>query len=125
MGACQNSPAGDIASARTVGMSITATCMSARSRAGLVSPNNGRPWDWICGFYPGSEPGGFRDGTAATFDQARADFAVAWQRFSAKRSEADYQAWRDQLDWTAEKYRRFDRGEWTPHDRKPAQEHGG
>ena len=27
----------------------------------------------FCGFYPGSEPGEFRDGTAATFDQARAD----------------------------------------------------
>jgi len=77
-------------------------------------PYNGRPWGWICGFYPGSKPGEFRDGTAATFDQARADFEVAWKRFSAKRSEADYQAWRDQRDWTAEKYRRFDSGEWTP-----------
>ena len=37
-------------------------------------PHHGRPWGWICGFYPGSEPGEFRDGTAATFDQARADF---------------------------------------------------
>ena len=33
--------------------------------------------------------------------------------------------WRDQRDWTAEKYRRFDRGEWTPHDWKQADQHGG
>jgi hypothetical protein len=28
--------------------------------------------------------------------------------------EADFQAWRDDRDWTAEKYRRFDRGERMP-----------
>ncbi len=27
---------------------------------------------WICGFYPGSEPGEYTDGTAATFDKASA-----------------------------------------------------
>jgi hypothetical protein len=40
----------------------------------------------------------------------------AWQMFSARRTEADYQAWRHQRDWTAEKYRRFDRGERMPPD---------
>ncbi len=105
-------------------MSTTATYMSARSRAASAS-RLGQPLGWICGFYPGSEPGEFRDGTAATFDQARADFSIAWQHFSAKRTEADYQAWRDQRDWTAEKYRRFDRGEWTAHDRKAAPRYSG
>ncbi len=66
--------------------------------------------------YPGSEPGEYLSGTAATFDQARADFEAAWRVFSAKRTEADYQAWRDQRNWTAEKYRRFDRGERMPHN---------
>jgi hypothetical protein len=37
-------------------------------------PHHEDPWGWICGFYPGSEPGEYLDGTAATFDQARADF---------------------------------------------------
>jgi hypothetical protein len=78
------------------------------------------PWGWRCGFYPGSEPGECTSGTATTFDQARADFAKAWQAFSAKHTEADYQAWRNQRDWTAEKYRRFDRGEWMPHDWQPS-----
>jgi hypothetical protein len=31
--------------------------------------------------------------------------------FLANRTEADFQAWRDQRDWTAEKYRRFAQGE--------------
>jgi hypothetical protein len=45
--------------------------------------------------------------------------------FSARRTEADYQAWRDQRDWTAEKYRRFDRGERMPLVWRPAYCLGG
>jgi hypothetical protein len=63
------------------------------------------------GFYPGSHPREHQRGTAATFDQARADFEAAWRVFLSNRTEADFQAWRRQRDWTAEKYRRFDRGE--------------
>jgi hypothetical protein len=77
------------------------------------------PWGWTCGFYPGSHPGEYETGTAATFDEARARFESAWGRFLAKRTEADFQAWRDHRDWTAEKYRRFDRGERMPPDWKP------
>jgi hypothetical protein len=78
------------------------------------------PWGWSCGFYPGSHPGEHTDGTAATFDQARADFESAWGVFLAKRTEADFQAWRDQRDWTARKYAFWDEGkrlppnEWEP-----------
>jgi hypothetical protein len=78
------------------------------------NPNAAPQWQWRCGFYPGSNPGECTSGTAASFDQARIDFEKAWQVFSVKRTEADYQAWRDQRDWTAEKYRRFDRGERMP-----------
>ena len=56
------------------------------------------------------------DGTAATFDQAREDFEKAWRVFLSNRTAADFQAWRDQRDWTAEKYRRFDRRERIPPD---------
>jgi hypothetical protein len=77
-------------------------------------PPSGRQWGWICGFYPGSQPGEYRDGIAATFDQARTDFDQAWRRFSAKRTEADYQAWRDQRDWTARKYAMWKAGELLP-----------
>jgi hypothetical protein len=70
-------------------------------RSGI--PIDEDPWEWICGFYPGSEPGEYLSGTAATFDQARADFDPAWRIFSAKRTEADYQAWLDDRDWHARK----------------------
>jgi len=62
---------------------------------------------------PGSHPREHTDGTAATFDEARADFEKAWRVFLSKRTEVDFQKWRDQRDWTVEKYRRFDRGERT------------
>jgi hypothetical protein len=41
---------------------------------------------------------------------------AAWRVFLSNRTEADFQAWRRQRDWTAEKYRRFDRAERMPHD---------
>jgi hypothetical protein len=77
-------------------------------------PHDKDPWGWICGFYPGSRPGEHRDGTAATFDQARAGFEEAWTVFLSKRTEADFQAWRDQRDSTARKYAMWDRGERMP-----------
>jgi len=39
--------------------------------------------------------------------------------FLAKRTQADFQAWRDQQAWTVEKDRRFDRHERRPPDWKP------
>jgi hypothetical protein len=78
-------------------------------RAGI--PPDEDPWGWSCGFYPGCEPGEHMNGSAETFDQARADFEAAWCVFSAKRTEADYQAWRDQRDWTERKYSMWERGE--------------
>jgi hypothetical protein len=52
----------------------------------------------------------------ASFEAARSAFLAGWRVFLSNRTEADFQAWRDQRDWTAEKYRRFDRGERMPHD---------
>jgi hypothetical protein len=64
-------------------------------RAG--APNSAPQWGWSCGFYPGTEPGEHCGGIAETFDEARDAFATF--------SEADYEAWRRQRDWTAWKYR--------------------
>jgi hypothetical protein len=91
--------------------------------AGTITERVGNPhdtdrWQWRCGFYPGSHPGEQQSGTAASFAEAGADFESAWRVFLSKRAEADFKAWRDQRDWTAEKYRRFDRGERMPHDWK-------
>jgi hypothetical protein len=44
------------------------------------------------------------------FDEARADFEHAWQVFQSKRTEADFQAWHDQRDWTARKYAMWEAG---------------
>jgi hypothetical protein len=84
------------------------------------NPHDEDPWEWHCGFYPGSNPSEQQNGTAATFDEARADFGSAWQVLLSKRTEADFQAWRDQRDWTARKYALWDTGkrlppnEWEP-----------
>jgi hypothetical protein len=68
------------------------------------------PWQWRCGFYPGSEPGDCTSGTAASFDQARADFEEAWRVFLANRTEADFDEYRKHRAWTACKYAMWDPG---------------
>jgi hypothetical protein len=84
--------------------------------AGTISECVGNPgtaprWQWRCGFYPCSRPGECTNSTAATFQAVREAFEAALRIFLARRTEADFQAWREQQVWTAEKYRRFDRGE--------------
>ncbi|SHH32473.1 hypothetical protein SAMN05444169_6896 [Bradyrhizobium erythrophlei] len=91
-------------------------------RAGVISVRSGNPhdtdpWDWSCGFYPGSHPRECTNGTAATFDQARADFEVAWRVFLANRTEADFQEWLDQEAWTARKSAMWKAGERLPSQR--------
>src|SRR5438477_1420133 len=78
-------------------------------RAGV--PVDVDQWGWSCGFYPGTRPGEHLGGTAATLDQARDAFARAWPVFLANRTEADFQAWRDQRDFTTRKYAAWERGE--------------
>jgi hypothetical protein len=76
---------------------------------GTVALRNGDPnstdlWAWRCGFYPGSKPGEGTTGTAPSFDQAHAAFEAAWRVCKSKRTETDFQVWRDQRDWTERKY---------------------
>ena len=80
------------------------------------NPHDEDPWEWHCGFYPGSNPGEQQNGTAATFNEARADLECALRVFLSNRTAADFQAWRNHQASTAEKCRRFDRGERMPHD---------
>ena len=77
-------------------------------------PNHKPRWGWTCGFYPGSHPGECTGGAPATTDEARAGFEKAWAVFLAKRTEADFQEWRDQRDWTERKYAMRTRGERMP-----------
>jgi hypothetical protein len=89
--------------ARNAGTSITATSTPERSRSALAFRTTRTRGS-------GSHPGEHESGTAATFDEARADFEQAWQVFLSKRTEADFRAWRDQRDWTARKYALWDAG---------------
>jgi hypothetical protein len=77
-------------------------------------PPHEDPWGWACGFYPGSHPGECTDGASASFDQARVEFEDAWRVFLSMRTEADFQAWRDERDWTAHKYAMWQAGERLP-----------
>lgn len=86
-------------------------------------PHDEDPWECRCGFYPGTEPGEDTNGTAATFEQARADFEMAWLVFSDRRSEADFQAWRDQRGFTTWKYRMHDTGTKLPTELASGQSH--
>ena len=71
-------------------------------RVGTIAIRSGNPadidpWAWSCGFYPGSHPREYTSGTAAAFDQARAAFEAAWRVFLSKRTEADFQEWREEI----------------------------
>src|SRR5215471_21410253 len=68
-------------------------------RVGVIAERVGNPgstpgWQWACGFYPGSHPRECRQGTAASFEAARAAFEAAWRVFLARRTEADFEEYR-------------------------------
>jgi hypothetical protein len=114
---CPPSPAAVLpVPAKNAGISIFGDVHVGTLAIRIRNPHDTDPWQWDCGFYPGSTPGEHHSGTAATFDQARADFESAWKIFLSNRTEADFRLWRDQRDWTAEKYRRFHRHEPMPPD---------
>jgi hypothetical protein len=77
-------------------------------RAGV--PGNVDQWGWACGFYPASHRGVRADGTAKSFDEARADFAAAWQRLLPKVTEADFDEHRRYLAFDAWKRTMWDAG---------------
>jgi hypothetical protein len=68
-------------------------------RVGTISSASTAPpaqdhWKWACGFYPDSHPRECTHGSAASFEEARAGFEVAWQLFLASRTEADFKEYR-------------------------------
>jgi len=63
---------------------------------------------------PGCDLSEILTGSAADFEQARADFKAGWRIFSAKRSEADCEPWRDDRDWRAWKFATWDMGMKAP-----------
>jgi hypothetical protein len=71
-------------------------------RAGV--PVDVDQWGWSCGFYPRSHRVEHHDGTAETFERARADFEAAWRDHLPSCTEADFTEYRRQRHWTAWKY---------------------
>jgi hypothetical protein len=87
----------------------------AAVHVGTIAERSGNPagtdrWKWNCGFYPGSHPREYRDGTAANFRAARNAFEAAWQNYFPLRTEVGFEEWRQHGAWTAEKYWLFDAG---------------
>jgi hypothetical protein len=81
-------------------------------RAGV--PGSVDQWGWQCGFYPPSHRGQQLNGTAVSFDQARDQFDAAWQAYLPNCTEQDFRDHRDQRDWTARKYAKWESGEKLP-----------
>jgi hypothetical protein len=86
---------------------------------GAGSPLHTDQWSWRCGFYPVRMYCRHRRDVRGG---ARAAFETAWRVFLSKRTDADFEAWREHQAWTAEKYRRFDRGERMPPDWQSVQQ---
>jgi hypothetical protein len=81
-------------------------------RAGV--PHDVDRWGWDCGFYPVTHRREHADGTAETFEQARADFEAAWAEYLPKCTPADFEEYRRQRAWTAWKYAMHDTGTKMP-----------
>jgi hypothetical protein len=96
-----------------------AMSMSARSRSAPALLSTLISGAGSSASYPGTEVGEYRDGTAQTFNLARADFDAAWKALLPTLTEADFQRWRDARDWTAKKYAMWERGELLP-SQKPS-----
>jgi hypothetical protein len=88
-------------------------------RVGTIGGRAGVPvdvdqWGWSCGFYPMAGPYRADSGTAPNFKKARRYFNAAWKALLPTLTEADFEAWRRQRDWTARKYAMWARGEKLP-----------
>jgi hypothetical protein len=74
------------------------------------NPHDTDPWEWLCGFYPGCDPGQAADGCAETFEEAKAQFEEVWNRLRPTRTEAHFEMFRRPRDFTAWKYRLHEKG---------------
>lgn len=66
-------------------------------------PHKPSRWQWACGFYPGADPHDRTVGQAASFDEARVAFEAAWRVYLARRRPEDFEAWRRDRQFHADK----------------------
>jgi hypothetical protein len=79
---------------------------SIGKRSGI--PNGVDEWGWTCGFI--SQRLRITEGTAPTFDLARAKFEKAWQAYLPGCIDADFAEHREHRAWTTWKYAMHDAG---------------
>jgi hypothetical protein len=68
-------------------------------------------WQWSCGFYPGLHPRQHRNGTAATFEEARAGFEADWQALLPEIPQRAFEEYREHRDMRDEIRAKRARGE--------------
>lgn len=95
------------------------------ARIGHIGERAGVPmdvdqWGWTLGFHPGAAVDAHKRGTAGSFEAARSAFEQAWKELEPTLTDENYEAWRDDRDATAWKYRM-----WDEHCRMPAQTRDG
>lgn len=83
-------------------------------------PTSADQWGWRVGFFPGMDPAAHCQGSAATFEEARATFELAWQKLQPTLSEAQFEEWRRSRDFHAWKNRM-----WAEKCRMPTQNQNG
>jgi hypothetical protein len=81
-------------------------------RAGV--PVHADQWAWQCGFYPGLRPGQHQDGTAKSFELARATFEETWQRLLPRIPPSAFDEYRRDREHRAEIAAIRERGEKLP-----------
>ena len=81
-------------------------------RAGV--PLHADQWAWQCGFYPGLQPGQHQDGTAKSFEFARAAFEEAWRRLLPKIPLGAFDEYRKDREARAEIATKREHGEKLP-----------
>jgi hypothetical protein len=77
-------------------------------------PHDEDPWDGCAASIPAPTPASKPAAPLPSLNRRARTFEQAWLAFSARRTEADYQAWRDQRGWTAKKYAMHESGERMP-----------
>lgn len=73
-------------------------------------PGHVDPWTWRLGLPQVIARGLRTDGTATTFEKARADFEDAWRAYLPHVTAADFEQHRRQAAFTEWKYRMWDAG---------------
>jgi hypothetical protein len=60
-------------------------------------------WLWTCGFQPGGAPKDYSSGPTDTFEEARDQWQAAWEVYLPRRTDFDFEEWRQHDRFMADK----------------------